>query len=75
MIIEIKDLPEGRNVKNIVFDITFEDGQVEKVNPIIKESKFGPGNSGIQENTSIDFPVLREETTKEVPPEMLDIEF
>ena len=37
MIIEIKDLPAGRRVQKITFDITFEDGSTDLVKPLVKQ--------------------------------------
>lgn len=86
MIIEIKGLPSGRQVKHINVDITFEDG-----NPVIKTNVTEknlvnssdennqhafPDTDSIHENKPIEMPTIPEtRDKKEVPPEMTDMEF
>jgi hypothetical protein len=76
MIIEIKDLPQGRKVKHINVDITFEEDGV------VVKTKTEPTDSGsvdlpkfdMSENTiPVSEPIEREH--KEIPPEMTDMEF
>ena len=75
MIIEIKDLPEGRKVKHINVDIKFEeDGSV------VVKSKTEPSveveESPVVFDTAPVPPVTNiERERKEVPPEMQDLEF
>ena len=73
MIIEIRDLPKDRKIKNISFDISFENNHEEK---IVLSEKVPENNTNI--------PIIREpifennieqRETKEIPAEMLDQSF
>jgi hypothetical protein len=53
MIIEIKNLPENRNIKSINFDITFEDGEIKKVNETKNYAKTPSIVSGVPVESEI----------------------
>lgn len=72
MIIEIKNLPEGRKVKHINVDITFEeDGAVVKT---VTEEKSPQPNVKF-DNVPTPPQTVVEREHKEIPPEMQDLEF
>jgi len=91
MIIEIKDLPNNRDVKKITFDIEFEDGEVSTVNedvtirPRVDEDNditfddpVPPMQStNLNQKTTPEGPNFRsdERPTKEIPDEMQNLEF
>lgn len=67
MIIEISDLPEGRHIKKITFDIEFEDGEISNTSNTIKHT--------VPEATkSVKMPE-NERKPVDIPPEMTDAEF
>lgn len=67
MIIEIKNLPQGRKVKHINVDITFEEDGVSVDTKTTNQIEMPIVESPQKE------PTKREQ--KEVPPEMTDMEF
>ena len=87
MIIEIKDLPEGRKVQRILVDIVFEDSGTPEESQTLNVSN--PGNTIKKENKDRTEPLVHTEpvleTTKDtdfenrperaIPQEMLNIEF
>ena len=72
MIIEIKEIPNGSNIKKISFDIELENGEIKRSNDYVIETTRQYKE---QEIPRSDVHVFRTEATKEVPPEMLDMEF
>lgn len=85
MIIEVRNLPDNK-IKKISFEIEFEDGtdgnlKDIKVNPKIDNNECivnvdKPVDKNISSTVySGEMPVFRNNTTKEVPVEMLNIEF
>jgi hypothetical protein len=80
MIIEIKDLPDGKQIKKITFDIEFEDGNIRRTTNRSDYDGTPVGNPNVSEESKsteeckpVDVPVERE--AKEIPPEMTDMEF
>lgn len=82
MIIEIKDLPQNRNIKKVTFDIEFEDGEP------ISSSGFNSGvSTSVGSRESVASPERSEvelkrpeidtedREKKEIPSEMNDLEF
>lgn len=85
MIIKIEGLPEGRTVKHINVDITFDE-----TGPVVKstvdttaptkldarqDTPQAPSTEPVQ-NIAVDRPVVDEpRERKEIPPEMSDMEF
>ena len=84
MTIKIENIPEGQKIKSINFNIDFESGESETYvkQPVVKttnifESNIPPLN---MKATGIDEPNIPSVDTekrelKEIPPEMLDVEF
>ena len=84
MTIKIENIPEGQKIKSINFNIDFESGESETYvkQPVVKttntfESNITPLNmkaTGIDEPsiTSVD---TEKRELKEIPPEMLNVEF
>lgn len=84
MIIEIKDLPQDRNVKKVTFDIEFEDGEVQTVvqtPQVVKISGIKPDDiptidttktTGVNEGPQI---TNENRPQKEIPSEMTDMVF
>ena len=85
MIIKIENIPEGQKIKSINFNIDFESGVSETIFelPVEKtirqdESKIFPANDSTVENfqnNQIPNIEIEKRSPKEVPAEMLDMEF
>lgn len=91
MIIEIKDLPEGRKVKRILVDISFEDNGISPPGDTLREEsrKSVSSNEHFENIENVEIPVTDNtlevqkvkipsiETREKapVPAEMLNIEF
>lgn len=79
MIIEIKNLPEGRKVKHINFDISFEeDGSAVVRTNSVQSYIHHSENNTINDEVApkVDVPKIHlQREHKEVPPEMKDLEF
>ena len=70
MIIEISDLPEGRHIKKINFDIEFEDGEISNVSNTSNTIK----HTVPEATKSVKMPE-NERKPVDIPPEMTDAEF
>ena len=85
MIIEIKDLPEGRKVSRILVDVTFEDtgDSGPTTSQSVSTSFLNESNSNIKSpvESPVESPVVKRDPTLEpkvnpgIPAEMLDMEF
>lgn len=85
MIIEIKDLPEGRKVSRILVDVTFDDaGESQSVSQsFLNESSIGPKTDpkvpeeSVQAPASPVSPEIKRDpaTNPSIPTEMLNMEF
>ena len=79
MIIEIKGLPDGRTVKHINVDITFDEtGPVVKqtVIPHSQPAPTEPQTGNVNDNSPVIAPDTHiERPAVEIPPEMRDLEF
>lgn len=83
MIIEIRDLPDSKQIKKITFDIEFEDGNVHRATNKTDYDGTPVGNLNISEESksteeykTVEVPELTvDREAKEIPPEMTDMEF
>lgn len=77
MIIEIKDLPHGRKVKQIRVDVTFEEDGVKVSEQYVPGDSRDPVKSEIEKDQDIKQSTQDFETreAKDVPEEMLNMEF
>ena len=85
MIIEIKDLPEGRKVSRILVDVTFEDSGESQVSSteFVNETSTNPKASNKTDHKAPETPVaiVNPEIKRDpamnpgIPTEMLDMEF
>ena len=77
MTIKIENIPEGQKIKSINFNIDFESGEsetyvklpVEEYTNVVEPSIFTPLK---MKSTGMD---SEKREPKEIPPEMLDVEF
>lgn len=86
MIIKIEGLPNDRKIKHINVDISFEDGEPvvnASVDTISQPQPIAPRGTAETETTASEAPEapeapkpeIIEREKKEIPPEMLDMEF
>lgn len=74
MTIKIENIPEGQKIKSINFNIDFESGESEKYVKLPVEKT----TSTVEPNIApLNIPPVDTEKRepKEIPPEMLDVEF
>jgi hypothetical protein len=75
MIIEIKDLPNGRYVKKITFDIEFEDGIPSKEYIEVDTTGQEQGSPHVPEDNSAPVIIPEERPHKPIPDEMRDAQY
>lgn len=81
MIIEIKGLPNGKSIKHINIDVTFDEGGNAKVEQTVDQDEpvilsGNPISPSPQSNAdSPAVPNIPEPEAKEIPKEMTDMEF
>ena len=88
MTIKIENIPDGQKIKSINFNIDFESGATEVSETFVKmpvaekpptpyETIITPCNmkTGVNETTPITAVDIEQRAPKEVPNEMLDMEF
>lgn len=85
MTIKIENIPDGQKIKSINFNIDFESGATEVSETFVKmpvaektPTPITPCNmktTGVNETTPITAVDIEQRAPKEVPNEMLDMEF
>ena len=74
MTIKIENIPEGQKIKSINFNIDFESGESETYvkQPVVKTTNIFESNIPPLNITSVD---TEKRELKEIPAEMLNVEF